>query len=136
MEPINQPLKVQETIVSILSNDPDKIEKYNALLQKVIPIAKSTTLELEKRAAYDFNILLKVAINSSNNPVLIFLNDAIEHLIRYFSTDLQELLDLKVDWDNSCHNGYELLHDLACVILQSVRHKQNLAKFRKFCLDI
>lgn len=134
MEPIQE--QYSETNISILSNDPDKIEKYNALLQKVIPIAKSATLELEKRAAYDFNILLKVAINSSNNPVLIFLNDAIEHLIRYFSKDLQQLFDRSVAWDNSCHNGYELLHDLACVILQSVRHKQKLTEFRQFCLDI
>lgn len=129
MEQINRPLQ----IVSILSNDPDKIEKYNALLQKVIPITKSATNKMQKKAAYDFIILLKVAINSSNNPVLIFLNDAIEHLIRYFSKDLQELFNGSVDWDN---NGYELLHDLTCVILQSVSHKQNLAKFRNFCLDI
>ena len=126
----------EDQIVSILSNDPDKIEKYNALLQNVIPIAKSATNPLEKRAAYDFNILLKVAINSSNNPVLIFLNGAIEHLIRYFSKDLQELLVRKVDWDNSCHGSYELLHDLACVILQSVSHKQKLTEFKQFCLQI
>lgn len=131
MEPIQE--QYSETNISILSNDPDKIEKYNALLQKVILIAKSATNKMQKKAAYDFNILLKVAINQSNNPVLIFLNDAIEHLIRYFSKDLQELFNGSVDWEN---NSYELLHDLACVILQSVRHKQNLAKFSKFCLDI
>ena len=133
MEPNNnQPLE----IVSILSNDPDKIEKYNALLQKVIPIAKSATNKMQRKAAYDFIILLKVAINSSNNPVLLFLNDAIEHLIRYFLKDLQELLVKKVDWENSYHNGYELLHDLTCVILQSVSHKQKLIEFRNLCLQI
>lgn len=123
-------------IISILSNDPDKIEKYNTLLQKVIPIAKSATNKRQRKAAYDFNILLKVAINSSNNPVLLFLNDAIEHLIRYFSKDLQQLFDGSVDWENSYHSGYELLHDLTCVILQSVSHKQKLTEFRNFCLQI
>jgi hypothetical protein len=134
MEPIQE--QYSETNISILSNDPDKIEKYNVLLQKVIPIAKSATLELEKRAAYDFIILLKSALNQSNNLVLIYLNDAIEYLIRYFSKDLQQLFNGSVDWENSFHNGYALLNDLTRFIMQSILHRQKLKEFRKFCLDI
>ena len=128
--------KDKETNNSILSNDPDKIEKYNVLLQKVIPIAKSATLELEKRAAYDFIILLKSALNQSNNLVLIYLNDAIEHLIRYFSKELQALFNGSVDWENTFHNGYALLNDLTRFIMQSILHRQKLKEFRQFCLQI
>ena len=46
-------------------------EKYKALLQQVIPIAKSSVNQIEKRAGYDFNILLKMALNKSNNLVVI-----------------------------------------------------------------
>lgn len=134
MEPIQE--QYSETNISILSNDPDKIEKYNVLLQKVIPIAKSATNKMQKKAAYDFIILLKSALNQSNSLVLMYLNDAIEHLLRYFSKDLQELFNGSVDWENSYHNGYALLNDLTRVIMQSILHGQKLKEFRKFCLDI
>ena len=121
--------------VSILSSDPDKIEKYKDLLQKVIPFTKSL-IKQEKRAAYDFNILLKSAINEYNCAVFVYLNDALEHLINYFLKDLDNLLAGKVDWENTYNSGYELLNDLACVITQTLFHKKNMPQFREFCLQI
>ena len=121
--------------VSILSSDPDKIEKYKDLLQKVIPFTKSLVKQ-EKQAAYDFNILLKSAINEHNNLVFSQLNDALEHLINYFSKELDNLLTGKVDWELAYNGGYELLNDIACVIMQTLFHKRNIQKFREFCLQV
>jgi hypothetical protein len=128
--------QLQESNISILSTDPDKIEKYKALLQKVIPIIKNSTNQIEKRAGYDFNILLKAAINETNNSVFMYLNDAIEHLLRYFAKDLNNFLSGKEDWESQCHPSFCLLNDFAKKIMQSIIHNHMLPEFRKFCLDI
>jgi hypothetical protein len=125
-----------ETNVSILSSDPDKIKKYKELLDKVIPIIKNSTNEMEKRAGYDFNILLKAAINETNNAVFMYLNDAIEHLLRYFAKNLDDFLSGKEDWENLYHSTYDLLNDLAIKIMQSLLYKDHLQEFRKICLQI
>jgi hypothetical protein len=122
-----------ETNVSILSTDPDKIKKYKELLDKVIPIIKNSKNEMEKRAGYDFNILLKLAINISNNLVLLYLHDAIDHLLCHFYKELDDLLSGK---EYSCNGSYELLHDIIRVIMQTILHKQNLPELREFCLQI
>jgi hypothetical protein len=126
----------EESNISILSTDPDKIEKYKALLQKVIPIIQNSTNQMEKRAGYDFNILFKAAINETNNTVWLYLNDAIEHVLRYFAKDLDDFLSGKEDWGNNCDSIYELLHDLAMKIMQSLLYKDHLPGFRKFCLEM
>ena len=82
MEQINRPLQ----IVSILSNDPDKIEKYNALLQKVIPITKSATNKMQKKAAYDFIILL---------TLLEFEDESLKNCL---GSDLYKWIDFVVKW--------------------------------------
>lgn len=123
-------------IVSILSSDSNKIEKYKDLLKKVIPFAQSSKIQIEKKAAFDFSILLKSAINESNNSVLLYINDAIEHLIRYFMEDLIALIDQKVDWEFSYNSNYDFLHDLACIIIRTMLHKNKLEEFRQLCLQI
>jgi hypothetical protein len=120
---------------SILSPTVDKIELYNDLLKKVIPFTRSDNV-LEKRAAYDFNILLKCAINKTNNAVIIYLSDAIAHLIQYFMSALNTLINHQVDLDDYNNQGFELLHDLAIVIMQTATHKKNVEEFRQFCLKI
>jgi len=124
------------TNISILSSDPDKIEKYKALLQKVIPIIQNSTNKMERRAGYDFNILLKAAINETNNTVWMYLNDAIEHVLRYFAKNLDDFLSGKEDWENYCISTYGLLNDLAIKIMQSLLYKDHLQGFRKICLEI
>ena len=90
----------------------DKIEKYKALLQKVIPIIKNSTNQMEKRAGYDFNILLKAAINETNNAVFMYLNDAIEHLLRYFAKNLDDFLSGKEDWENLSKEIIKIYSDI------------------------
>ena len=127
---------LQESNISILSTDPDKIEKYKALLQKVIPIIKNSTNQMEKRAGYDFNILLKAAINETNNTVFMYLNDAIEHLLRYFAKNLDDFLSGKEDWENLYHSTYDLLNDLSKGIMHTLLHNHMLPGFRKICLEV
>lgn len=120
---------------AILSSDTDKITNYKDLLAKVIPFTKSDNV-LEKRAAYDLNILLKCGINKTNNTVIMYLSDALDHLIKHFMPDLNNLINKQVNLDDYHHQGYRLLHDLVVVIMRTVMHKTKVEEFRQFCLQI
>jgi hypothetical protein len=120
---------------AILSPNIDKIATYNDLLQKVIPFIKSDNI-LEKKAAYDLNILLKCGINKTQNTVIMYLHDAIDHLIQYFMPDLNLLINNQINLTDYHNQSYQLLHDLVIVIMQTVMHKRKIEEFRKFCLQI
>ena len=120
---------------AILSPNIDKIATYNDLLQKVIPFIKSDNI-LEKKAAYDLNILLKCGINNTQNDVILYLHDAIDHLIQYFMPDLNLLINNQINLTDYQNQSYKLLHDLVIVIMQTVMHKRKIEEFRKFCLQI
>jgi hypothetical protein len=120
---------------AILSPNIDKIATYNELLQKVIPFIKSDNI-LEKKAAYDLNILLKCGINKTQNDVILYLHDAIDHLIQYFMPDLNLLINNQINLTDYHNQSYKLLHDLVIVIMQTVMHKRKIEEFRKFCLQI
>ncbi len=120
---------------AILSPNIDKIATYNDLLQKVIPFIKSDNI-LEKKAAYDLNILLKCGINKTQNDVIMYLHDAIDHLIQYFMPDLNLLINNQINLTDYHNQSYKLLHDLVIVIMQTVMHKRKIEEFRKFCLQI
>lgn len=120
---------------SILSSGYDKIEKYKSLIEDIKLFTQSSD-QLEKKAALDFHILLTFAINKTNNQVLAYLNDAIEHLIEHFMCELTNLIEKNVDWTSGANVHYDLLNDLTCVITQTLLHKQNQKEFREFCLQI
>lgn len=120
---------------AILSQTDDKITVYKDLLAKVIPFTKSENI-LEKRAAYDLNILLKCGINKTNNTVLLYLSDALDHLIKHFMPDLNTLINNQINLDDYHHQGYALLHDLVIVIMRTVMNKTKVEEFRQFCLQI
>jgi hypothetical protein len=120
---------------AILSEIDDKIAVYKDLLAKVIPFTKSDNI-LEKRAAYDLNILLKCGINKTNNTVLMYLSDALNHLIKHFMPELNTLINNQIVLDDYHHQGYALLHDLVIVIMRTVMHKTKVEEFRQFCLQI
>ena len=125
----------ENTNNSILSQPDDKIEKYKSLIQQLYPFTQSL-VRSEKIAALDFHILLKSAINERNNQVLAYLNDAIEHLIEHFNSELTNLIEKKVNWSSGANVHYELINDLTCIITQTILHKQNQQEFREFCLKI
>ena len=132
--PINSPI-ASNSPDAILSQTDDKITNYKDLLSKVIPFTKSDNV-LEKRAAYDLNILLKCGINKTNNTVIMYLSDALDHLIQHFMPDLNNLINKQIVLDDYHHQGYALLHDLVIVIMRTVMNKTKVEEFRQFCLQI
>ena len=132
--PINSPI-ASNSPDAILSEIDDKIANYKDLLAKVIPFTKSTNV-LEKRAAYDLNILLKCGINKTNNTVIMYLQDALDHLIKHFMPELNNLINNQINLDDYQNQGYALLHDLVVVIMRPVMHKTKVEEFKQFCLQI
>ena len=132
--PINSPI-ASNSPDAILSEIDDKIANYKDLLAKVIPFTKSTNV-LEKRAAYDLNILLKCGINKTNNTVIMYLQDALDHLIKHFMPELNNLINNQINLDDYQNQGYALLHDLVVVIMRTVMHKTKVEEFKQFCLQI
>jgi hypothetical protein len=132
---LTEPMNTFETNHSILPQSDDKIEQYKSLIQQLYPFTQSL-VSSEKIAALDFHILLKSAINERNNQVLVYLNDAIEHLIKQFMRELTDLIEKRIDWNSGPNVHYNLINDLTCVITQTVLHKQNQKEFREFCLKI
>lgn len=111
-------------------------DQYPDLLQKVLPFTKSDN-KLVKRAAYDFNILLKCGINDTNSQTLIYLNEAIEHIIEYFTKNLLDLINNRIDQDT--HMGdttYGLLNDISKALLNQLLFRNKLAEFKDFLLKI
>jgi hypothetical protein len=114
----------------------NKIEEYKELLQKVLPFTKSEN-EIVKRAAWDFNILLKSVINEKNSPTLLFLNEGIKHAIDHFTTELLDLINNRID--PNIHMGdshYGLLNDIAKVICQQLLFKNKLNEVKDFLMKI
>ena len=126
----NQSTIIEPTIV--LSDD--KIELYKNNIKKVLPFTESTN-KYEKKVARDFVLLLKYAINKTENYVLLLLKNAIEHVISYFSHDFEALINKQIE-DSSFIGNYELLNDIVVVITQTILHKQNIREFSDFCLNM
>ena len=118
------------------SNCLDKITKYNDLLLKVLPLTRSS-IKNERYVAYDFTIIINAAINKYNYDVLLFLHDGIEHVIDHFMPEFLNLVDKKIVWDQEFSNvHFDLLHDVARVIMNKMIHKNNLKDFRDFLLQM
>ena len=114
----------------------DKNEMYKELLQKVLPFIKSEN-KIIKKAAYDFNVLLKCAINDINSETLEYLNDGIQHAIEYFSQELSDLINNRIDPNvniNDVHYG--LLNDISKVIMRQILFKNQLSEFREYLLGL
>ena len=111
-------------------------DQYPELLQKVLPFTKSDN-KIIKRLAYDFNILLKCAINDTNNETLKYLNNSIEHVIEYFSQELLDLINNRIDPNLNINNvHYGLINDVSKIIIQQMLFQNKLAEVREFLLKI
>lgn len=114
----------------------DKKEMYRELLQKVIPFTKSDN-EVVKRAAYDFNIILKCAINDSNSSTLTYLNQGIEHAIEYFTKNLLDLINNRIDPETNFYDTtYGLINDIAKILLDQLLYRNKLKEFKTFLMEI
>ena len=130
-------MSIQSTIMESTAtlSDNDKVELYKNNIKKVLPFTQSTNKD-EKKAAYNFSILFKSAINERENYTLLLLKDAIEHVIKYLSNEFEELVNSKIDWNTAFIGNYELLDDIVVVITQTILHKQNIREFSDFCLHM
>jgi hypothetical protein len=113
-----------------------KKEEYPQLLQKVLPFTKSDN-KVVKIAAYDFNLLLKCAINDTNSPTLVYLHEGIEHAIEYFNKNLLDLINNRIDTDTHINDpDYGLLNDIAKVITNQILFRNKLEELRKILLEL
>jgi hypothetical protein len=128
----------QDTKSTAIINEPvmNKEEEYKKLLQKVLPFTKSDN-KVVKRAAYDFNLLLKCAINDTNGPTLVYLHEGIEHAIEYFNKNLLDLINNRIDPDTHMDDpDYGLLNDIAKVITNQILFRNKLEELRKILLEL
>ena len=135
---MSQDTKSMSTINELNIATISKKEEYSELLKKVLPLIKSEN-KLVKRAAFDFNILLKSAINDINNSTFEYLKDAIEHVIEYFSNELLDLINNKIESSIHSNNDnvhYGLLNDISKIITQQMIYKNRLEEVREFLLNI
>jgi hypothetical protein len=126
-----------ESIAIIMSTTIDnKKEMYKELLQKVIPFTKSDN-KIIKRAAYDFNLLLKSAINEENSKTYLYLNEGIEHAIEHFTIELTDLINNRIDPDiTSNDTNYGLVNDIAKAILQQLLYRNKLPELKKILMEM
>jgi hypothetical protein len=126
-----------ESIAIIMSTTIDnKKEMYKELLQKVIPFTKSDN-KIIKRAAYDFNLLLKSAINEENSRTYLYLNEGIEHAIEHFTIELTDLINNRIDPDiTSNDTNYGLVNDIAKAILQQLLYRNKLPELKKILMEM
>jgi hypothetical protein len=121
-----------KSIVIIMS----KKEEYKELLQKVLPFTKSDN-KVVKIAAYDFNLLLKCAINDTNTPTLVYLHESIEHAIEYFTKNLLDLINNRIDPDTHINDpNYGLLNDIAKVITSQILFRNKLEELKNFLMEL
>ena len=113
-----------------------KKEEYPELLERVKIFTKSDNV-LIRRASFDFSILLTAAINDDNNETFEYLKDAIQHVIEYFSKELLDLINNRIEIGLTMNNvHYGLLNDISKVIIQQTLFKNKLEEVREFLAKI
>jgi hypothetical protein len=114
----------------------NKKDEYKELLKKVIPFTNSDN-KIVKRAAYNFNTIIKCAINESNNSTLTYLSEGIEHAIEYFKSELLNLINDKFDSNTHvCNPHYGLLNDISSAILTQLLFRNKLEEFKTFLMAL
>ena len=114
-----------------------KEKKYTELGQLTIPIIFNSENKIIKKIAYNFNILLLYAVNQSNLPTLLFLSEAIEHVIEYFTNELIQLLNNKINIQTAENDViYLFLDDIIRILKEQVLYKNNLENIKEYLLKI
>jgi hypothetical protein len=124
--------------IVIIINEPvmNKNEEYKELLQKVLPFTKSDN-KVVKTAAYDFNLLLKCAINEKNSQILVYLHEGIKHAIEYFTKNLLDLINNRIDPDTDmCDPVYGLLNDISKAITNQILFRNKLEELKNFLMEL
>jgi hypothetical protein len=114
-----------------------KEKKYTELAQLTVPIIFNTENKIIKKIAYNFNILLLYAVNQSKLPTLLFLSEAIEHVVEYFTNDLIQLLNNTINIQTAENNiHYLFLDDVIRILKEQILYKNNLENIKNYLLEI
>lgn len=99
---------------------------YNELIALITPFTSSLH-KLEKRAAFDFRILLMCAINKENLLTLMYLENGIKNLIKYFTPEFNKMVNKEVMWDDSDSLiKFNKLHIMSSELMEQICFKNNL----------
>jgi hypothetical protein len=113
-----------------------KEKKYIELSQFTFPFLNSKN-KIIRHIAYNFKLLLEFALNPSNNSTLLFLSEAIEHVIEYFTNELIKLLNNTIDIQTAENNTHYLfLDDIIRLIKEQLIFKKKSEDIKDFLLKI
>jgi len=111
-------------------------KNFKELFKLTLPFLNSE-IRFVRQASYDFCILLEFAFNPSNDPILLFLNEAIEHVIEYFTPEMMKLLNNSINieyYANYVH--YDLLNDIIKVLKEQLIFQNKSEDIKDFLLQI
>jgi hypothetical protein len=114
----------------------DKNTQYADLVNKIIPFTTSTN-KMERKAACDIHYLFHFAINENKNLVLLELNPGIENAIKYFTQEINNLINQTESWNPHIpYVHYELLNDIVRLIKEKILFKTDVAEFNNCLLKM
>jgi hypothetical protein len=110
--------------------------EYNKLVALITPFTRSLS-NSEKQAAFDFRILLICAINKEKLLTLMYLNNGIKNLIKYFTPEFNKMVNREVMWDDSDSLiQFNKLHFIALELMQQMRCKDTLEETNYIFMNI
>ncbi len=114
-----------------------KERKYKELTQLTVPFVLNSENKIIKKIAHNFYILLLYAVNQSNLPTLLFLSEAIEHVIEHFTPELIKLLNNTINIQTvEKETNYLFLDDIIKILKEQLLYKNKLKDFKEFLLKI
>jgi hypothetical protein len=114
-----------------------KEKKYKELTQLTVPFVLNSENKIIKKIAYNFYILLLYAVNQSNLPPLLFLSEAIEHVIEHFTPELIKLFNNTINIQTAENDAnYLFLDDIIKVLKEQLLYKNKLEDVKEFLLKI
>lgn len=130
----------QDTETNTINNDRFlkyiKEKKYKELAQLTFPYLKSEN-KIIHHIAHNFNVLLVFALNPSNNPIVLFLSEAIEHVIEHFTNHLIKLLNNKINIQTDENDvNYLFLDDIIRLLNEQLILKKKSEAIKDFLLKI
>ena len=65
-------------------------------------------------------------INKDNNVSLIYLHNGLKNVFNYFMMDFINFTEKKVDMETCGIISYDIIHDIAKIIVHQILHKDRL----------
>lgn len=111
--------------MSQIASNMEHISDYKKMQDIITPFCWSKSF-LEKKTAMDFRIILMSIINKDNNVSLIYLHNGLKNVFNYFMMDFINFTEKKVDMETCGIISYDIIHDIAKIIVHQILHKDRL----------